>query len=130
MNEHPNIALHRKAHEAFNRSDMDTLSNMIAEDTVWHWPGRSQISGDHRGRNAVFEQFGKMAELTGGNTNLEAQDYLASNTKSAALFQFTATRGDKQLDILVCEVAEWRDEKVAEEWLFIRDLYAHDDFWS
>ena len=53
MSEHTNVALHRKVHEAFSRGDMDTLTEMIAEDVVWHSPGKSQISGDFRGREAV-----------------------------------------------------------------------------
>jgi uncharacterized protein len=130
MNEHSNIALHKKGHEAFNRNDLETLSSLIAEDTVWHWPGRSPIAGDHRGRDTVFEQFGKMGELTGGNVRVEPQSYLADDAKTAALMRFAATRGDQRLDAMMCEVAEWRDGKLVEEWVYFTDQYTFDDFWS
>ena len=45
MSEHPNAARLRRGHEAFSSGDMDTLTELIAEDTVWHWPGKSPISG-------------------------------------------------------------------------------------
>ena len=64
MSEHPNAALHRKGHEAFSRGDIEVLAEMIAEDTVWHCPGKGLISGDFHGREAVFgEFFAKMDEL-------------------------------------------------------------------
>ena len=67
MSEHPNAALHRKGHEAFSRGDTDTLTELIAEDTVWHTAGKSPIAGEHRGRAAVFAMFEKLAELSEGN---------------------------------------------------------------
>jgi uncharacterized protein len=130
MNEQSNIARHKQGHEAFNRNDLNTLSELIAEDTLWHWYGRNQLAGDHRGRDALFEQFGKMAELTGGNLKVEPQDYLASGTKTAALMRFTATRGDRRLDARLCEVAEWRDGKLVEAWAYLTDQYTFDEFWS
>ncbi len=65
MSEHPDIDRHRKGHAAFRSGDMEYLNELFAEDTVWHWSGRSQISGDHVGRDAVFAVFGKMAALAG-----------------------------------------------------------------
>ncbi len=66
MAEHPNAVLHRRGHEAFARGDMETLTKLIAEDTVWHVSGRSPISGDLLGREAVFGFFAKLNELSGG----------------------------------------------------------------
>jgi hypothetical protein len=79
MKEHPNAALHRKAHAAFLKGDMDSLTKMIADDAVFHSPGKSLISGEFRSRDAVFSQFfGKMDELSGGTGKIaEQQDYLA-----------------------------------------------------
>ncbi len=33
---------------------MEYLKEIFAEDTVWHWCGKNQLSGDHVGRDAVF----------------------------------------------------------------------------
>ena len=65
MSEHPNAVLLRRGHEAFSSGDMDALSELIAEDTVWHWPCKNLISGDYRGREGVFEAFAKLTHLTG-----------------------------------------------------------------
>lgn len=130
MAEHPNIALHKKGHDSFNRGDMDGVRDFFAEDTVRHVPGRSQVAGELRGRDAVLEMFGKMADLTDGNMNVEPQEYLANDTRTAAIFRFTATRGGRQSDVMVTEVSEWRDGESVEQWLFFDDQYALDEFWS
>jgi ketosteroid isomerase-like protein len=132
MSEHPNAALHRKAHEAFSRGDMDTLTEMTAEDTVWHSPGKSLISGEFRGREAVFgDFFAKMDELSGGTAKFEKhQDYLGNDEHSVALFQFSATRNGKTLEGRVCEEIRWRSGQIVEEWTYLDDQYGWDAFWS
>ncbi len=132
MSEHPNAALHRKAHEAFSTDDMDKLGEMIAEDTVWHSPGKSLISGEFRGREAVFgEFFAKMDELSGGTAKIvEHQDYLANDEHSVAFFRFAATRSGKTSEFRVCEDIRWRNGQIVEEWTYLDDQYGWDALWS
>ncbi len=132
MSEHPNVALHRKAHAAFSRGDMDMLTQMIAEDTVWHSAGKSLISGDFRGREAVLGGFfAKLDEVSGGTAKfVEHQGYLGNGEHSVALFRFAATRSDKTSEFRVCEVIRWRSSQIVEEWLYYDDQYGWDAFWS
>jgi len=132
MSEQSNVALHRKAHEAFSKGDMDTLTEMTTEDTVWHSAGKSLISGEFRGREAVFEGFfGKMDELSGGTAKIvEHQDYLGNDERSVALFRFAATRNGKTLEVGVCEVIRWRGGQCVEEWSYLDDQSQWDALWS
>lgn len=132
MAEHPNVTLHKKAHQAFARADMDTLTQMITEDSVWHSPGKSQISGDFRGREAVFGGFfAKMNELSSGTAKFVAHyDYLGSDERSVGLFRFAATRNDRTFEVNVCEVIRWRSGQIVEEWGYYDDPYGWDEFWS
>ena len=50
---------------------MAALAEIIAEDTVWHWAGRSQISATYHGREAVFAAFAKLPELTEGTFRIQ-----------------------------------------------------------
>lgn len=129
MAEHPNVVRHRRGHDAFRNGDMDTLAEIIAEDTLWHWPGSSQIAGDLRGRDAVFAAFAKIDDLT---TDMEMEDleFLAGQDHTASFTRATATRGDHSLEYEFCEICRWLDGQVAEEWIFVRDLYAYDNFWG
>ena len=131
MAEHPNAALLRKGHEAFSRGDTDTLSQLFAEGTVWHWPGRNPLSGTHRGRDAVLSLFAKMAEMTNGTLSIdEDHDFLGSDEHAVALFRLSATREGKTLRANLCEVTHWYNGKLTEEWVSVDDQYAFDEFWS
>ena len=78
MPDHPNAALLRKGYEAFARGDIAALTDMFAEDMVWHLSGDNLISGEHKGRDAVFAVFAKTMELTGGTFKIDLHDIVAN----------------------------------------------------
>jgi ketosteroid isomerase-like protein len=53
MAEHPNVALIRDGYATFAGGDFAVLSDIFAEDILWHEPGWNQLAGDYRGREAV-----------------------------------------------------------------------------
>ncbi len=132
MSEHPNAALHRKGHDAFSKGDMDALTEMIAEDTVWHVPGKSLISGEFRGREAVFgEFFANMNELSDGTAKfIKHEGYFGNDDRSVALGRFAATRNGRTEELVMCEVIRWRDSQIVEEWSYFEDQYRWDALWS
>ncbi len=126
-----NVELHQKGHEAFSRGDMGYLTQIIADDTLWHVPGKGPLSGDYKGRDAVFGFFAKLAELSEGTLKLEDHAFLGEDGEhTVALSRITASRSGKNLDVRLCEVVHWRNGQVAEDWQSFDDLYAVDEFWS
>ena len=118
MAEHPNAELLRRGHEAFASGDVAALADIIAEDTVWSWPGRSQIFGVYRGREAVFAAFARLPELTEGTFRIEEDhDFLGTDEHAVALFRVTGIRGGKTLRANVCEVVHVRNGQIVEEWI-------------
>jgi ketosteroid isomerase-like protein len=63
--EHPNAEPIRRSFDAFARGDMAAMRALVAEDTVWHIPGRGPLAGDHYGRDAVFEMFARLVQGVG-----------------------------------------------------------------
>ena len=55
-----NVELVRRGYEAFNAGDMATLSELFAEDAVWHVAGNGVLSGTKQGRDAVLAYFGEL----------------------------------------------------------------------
>jgi uncharacterized protein len=47
----------RRCYAAFN-TVIDTLLELIDENSSWETPGTSSVAGDYRGRDAVFAQAG------------------------------------------------------------------------
>ncbi len=130
MADHPNAALLRKGYEAFASGDMATLTELFAEDVVWHVPGNSQISGEHRGRDAVFGVFAKVGQLTGGSFKIELHDVLANDEHAVSLTRGRASREGKQLEAVECTVYHIKGGKVTEFWSFPEDQRVTDEFWS
>lgn len=44
MAEHANAEPIRRAFDGFARGDMATMRSLVAEDTVWHIPGRDPLA--------------------------------------------------------------------------------------
>jgi ketosteroid isomerase-like protein len=125
-----NVATMRRAYEAFNTGDMNTLTELMDE-TVWHLPGRSQMAGDYQGRGATLEYFGQLAQKTEGTFRAELQQMAAdSDDRVVGIQRSTADRNGKHLDVANCIVFELKDGKVKDGREHFEDLYAWDEFWS
>ena len=114
---HPNEDLVRRGYDAFSSGDMQTLRELWHPDIVWHVPGRSQISGDHR-VDAVLGYFGQMMELTGGALRVNVHDVVANDEHAVGLHSTHAERAGKTLDDNNTLVFHVRDGKVTEVWQY------------
>ena len=127
---HPNEGLIQQGYDAFGKGDFDALNDLFADDVKWHTPGRSPISGDIEGRDAVYGQFAKIAELSGGSFKLEIHDMMANDEHGVALVTATGDRGGKSFSDNQVHVFHIKDGKVTEFWGHPGDQYAADEFWS
>jgi len=127
---HPNEELVRKGYAAFASGDMATLNDLFADDIVWHASGHNQLSGDHRGKEAVLATFQKTFELSGGTFKVEIHDVLANDTHAVVLVRSTGEREGRSLDDNTVQVFHIAEGKVTEQWLQPGDVYAVDEFWG
>jgi uncharacterized protein len=127
---HPSEDLIRRGYDAFSRGDMDTLRELFHSDIVWHAPGRSQLSGDHRGIDAVLGYFGQTMELTGGNFRVQVHDVVANDEHGVGLNSVHAERAGRTLEDNNTLVFHIRDGKVTEVWQYWTDLYAADELFA
>ena len=56
-----NVAIMQRAYDAFNRGDLETLTEIFDESAVWHLPGRSSMATDYQGSEAILAYFGQLA---------------------------------------------------------------------
>jgi ketosteroid isomerase-like protein len=54
----------KRGYEAFNSGDIETLTEIFADDIRWEGPNTQGVpmSGTHEGRDAVFQAFGQINE--------------------------------------------------------------------
>src|SRR6266480_5263859 len=79
MGSDENVAVMRRAYEAFNAGDIETLTELFDESAVWHLPGRSSMANDYQGREATLAYFGRIGQETGGSFRAELQDLTADD---------------------------------------------------
>ena len=127
MTEHPNVARIKDLYAAFATGDFAVLNDTFAEDLVWHEGGRNQLSGDYRGREAVFGFFGKFMEVTEGSFHLDLHAVFADDEHGVALVATTASRGGRSIEVNEAHVFHLRDGKVVEVWTVPTDQYAFDE---
>ena len=89
----------RRGYEAFGQGDMDTLRSIMTPDVVQSVPGKSQVSGDHKGVDSVLGYYGTLFELTGGTLKADLQSVTAEGAdKVVAVHHLTAQRNGKSYD--------------------------------
>src|SRR3954449_3646674 len=100
MGANENVAVMRRAYEAFNTGDIDTLTELFDERAVWHLPGRSSFADDYQGRDATLEYFGQLAQETGGTFRAELKHLAADDDGHVVgIHRSTGDRNGKHLDV-------------------------------
>ena len=127
MIEHANATLIRKMYAALIAGNyLSVLTGVLSEDVVWHLPGTHPISGDHRGRDAVFTAMSKFE----GSVQLELHDVLANEEHAVALLQARGKRDGKEYSALEIDIFHVYDGQITEFWSFSEDQRVTDEFWS
>lgn len=121
------IATMRRGYEAFSRGDMETLRQIWTSDIVWHVGGRSRLSGEKRGPDAILAYFGQLIEASGGTFRVELHDVVAGEAHVVSMHTATAERDGRSFTIRSVLVAHMRDGKFAEVWDLHNDSRVLDE---
>ncbi|WP_346958829.1 nuclear transport factor 2 family protein [uncultured Arthrobacter sp.] len=125
-----NVELVRRGYEAFNAGDMATLSELFAEDAVWHVAGSGVLSGTKQGRDAILAYFGELGARTQGNFQANVQDVVGGENYTVAIQQTQGESNGKTLDMGTVITFVVRDGKIAEGREYFEDTATADDFWT
>jgi uncharacterized protein len=125
-----NAATIRQGYELFNSGNLEELTQLFAEDVVWHVGGRGRLGGEKRGRDATFAYFSQIGELTGGTFLAELHDVVASEEHVVGLHVDTAQRGGKTLNLKEALVFHIRNGKIVEAWEQYEDSQTWDEFFA
>lgn len=106
------------------------LAGMLADDVVWHVPGRSPVAGDFRGPAEVVAYLADRHSRAGGAYEIHSSGMLADR-RHAVHF----STGSAHLDGLTHQwdtagVYRIVDDQIAEAWLIPCDQPAFDQIWS
>jgi ketosteroid isomerase-like protein len=130
MHEHPNATLVRKAYDAFNQADLAAIGDVLADDVVWHEPGRSVLAGDYKGGDQVLGLLRRLHDLSGETFAVELVDLLVDAERVTAFQRLTGQRGAATLDTVDVVDFEIHRGRVTEVTVYQSDTYAFDEFWA
>ena len=120
----------RTAMEAVSRADLQTFGDtLLSDDIVWHWPGRSSVAGEYRGRDAALGLIQRFHTLSEGRLHVEALDILEGQDHLMSFTHVTAERGAERLDVVMADAMRFGpDGRVVEFWTLSNDQKAVDAF--
>ena len=61
--EHLNATAYRRTVDAFRAGDFDAIRSLVAEDVVWHVPGRHSMAGEIHGLDELVGWLGRASEF-------------------------------------------------------------------
>ena len=125
-----NVAIVRRGYDLFNSGNVQELQAIFADDAVWHVGGRSQLSGEKRGRDACFAYFGQIGQLTNGTFRAEVHDVVGDDEHVVGIHTSPGQRDGRTLSQHTALIFHMRDGKVAEAWEHYEDSRAVDEFFG
>lgn len=128
---HPNEEVVRRMFEAYGRGDAATLRQVLAEDVVYHLPGRSPMAGVYRGRDAVLALWDRQQAYLGGQPyRVEPLATVADDRHVVLLASGEADAPAGSLRWRAANVYRIRGGQVVDCRVFVEDLYTFDQFWA
>jgi len=123
-------SLIRRAYQDFESGDLDLLSTVMAQDVVWHEPGRSSLAGDYKGPEAVLGFLRRLKEQSDGTFNIEILEVVSEPERAVVFQRETARRGTNVLDVIAAVDFEVHHSRITEVTVYQFDTYQFDEFWA
>jgi len=128
-NQHPNVATYARLIQAYNAGDMETVSQCMRDDVVYHVPGKGEFAGDYVGIKAFGQMLDKIKAATGGTMKHQPLHILADDQAVMVYSHVTGARNGKRFDGDLAYLFRFdTDGKIVEGRTIPVDLYAFDDF--
>jgi ketosteroid isomerase-like protein len=125
-----NAEIITSAYEAFGRGDIPAVLETLAEDMLWHVPGRGPLSRDYRGRAEVLGFFQHFTELSGGTFQIAVDEVLAKGDRVIVLVTESAERHGRNWSSPQVHAWTINDGKATVFWQFQGDQQTEDEFWA
>jgi ketosteroid isomerase-like protein len=121
--------LHRRQAEMYAGGPVEPVAELLADDVVWHVPGKSAIAGDHSGKEAVLAYFRLRRRLAASSMRIHPGERLTGEDLVAQLADGSAEIGGETVRWSTVGIYRFENGKVAEAWLIPSDLAKFDRIW-
>ncbi len=125
------IEVFNSYNEALIQGDFPAVFEALADNIIWHQPGKNPLSGTHTGKEALGVHLGKFAEKSHGSFKVITNWASANGELVAANVTFVADRGNGDvLNMNGIDLFRIADGKIQEVWLFSADQDLEDTYWK
>jgi ketosteroid isomerase-like protein len=115
---------------ALGARDAAAVEALLAEDVVYHFPGRNPAAGTYRGRSEVMAFFRRFPTLLDGPPTTDTHDVLSSEAHGADMTALTASRGGRSHAWRAVRIYHLVEDRISEVFVTIDDQAAFDDFMN
>ncbi|MEU5861277.1 MULTISPECIES: nuclear transport factor 2 family protein [unclassified Nonomuraea] len=130
MDEHPHITVASNTYDAIAKGDLEDLRRLLADDVIFHVPGRGPMARDYSGKEAVLGYLAELLQSTTGTLRLEPESYLVGGDQVAAVLRIRGEREGRSLNDRGMQLFRITDGKISERWSFPLDPYSVDEFFG
>lgn len=127
MATHPNIDLLARFYEMLAGGD---VSELIAEDAFAFAGGSNDLSGTHRGRDAVVRRLARYRAASPDRFEVDIHDILANDDHGMAIVRIVAERGHVSYDEHETHVFELVEGTIAGIFIYWNDPAPADAFYT
>jgi uncharacterized protein len=125
-----NAALIKSAYDAFSRGDTKSVFAVLAENILWHVPGRGPLSRDYRGHAEVAGFFDHFMGLSDGTFRIQIDQILANRDRVVVLCTESASRTGRSWSSPQVHVWTVKNGRATAFWEYEGDQQGEDEFWS
>jgi uncharacterized protein len=123
-------AIVRRLLDALEARDAAGIGELVADDVIYHFPGRGPVAGTYRGREAVLGLFGALGGLFDAPLEMRSHDVVASEAHVVDLATYRGIRGGEPFTWNAVRLYHVDADRISEVWLMIGDVYAFDEWLS
>jgi uncharacterized protein len=124
--------LHRRQGDMYGGGPIEPVLELLPPDIVWHVPGKSPISGDHRGIRQVVDYLERRRQLAKDTMQMQPGEVICEGDAVAQFVEGTAVLAGEQVSWQTIGVyrVDLDHRWVREVWLVPLDSDLFDRIWG
>lgn len=116
---------------ALSKGDIPLAFSFFSSNANWHQPGNNKFSGTKTGLEEIGKMLSEMMAATQGTLVIKPAGAMMVNGNFVSCpIQFSAKRGNKNVDMAGNDLYEVVNGKIIQVWLFSEDQPKEDEFWG
>jgi uncharacterized protein len=124
--------LHRRQGAMYAGGSVDSVVELLANDIVWHVPGKNPIAGDHRGVAQVTDYFKRRRQLADSTMRMRPGEVIVEGEAVAQFVEGSAVIDRNRVSWKTMGIYRVDVERllIAEVWLVPLNGDMFDRIWS